>query len=60
VANGNRILLHPGAGGSIGWADLDQRVGVVICHNRLFDWEALSRDEHPFGAIADAVDKIAG
>jgi CubicO group peptidase (beta-lactamase class C family) len=60
VANGNRILWHPGAGGSIGWADLDQKVGVVICHNRLFDWEALSRAEHPFGVIADVVDKLAG
>ena len=31
-----RVLCHPGAGGSIGWADVDARVSIAICHNRMF------------------------
>jgi len=58
VANGRRVLWHPGLGGSAGWADLDRGLGVVICHNRLFDWEGVPRQVHPFGAIADAVDRL--
>jgi CubicO group peptidase (beta-lactamase class C family) len=30
-------IWHPGAGGSIGWADLDRRLAVAICHNRMFN-----------------------
>ena len=31
-----RAIWHPGAGGSIGWADPDHRLAVAICHNRMF------------------------
>jgi hypothetical protein len=34
VVGRGRILCHPGLGGSIGWADLDNRVAVAMCHNR--------------------------
>lgn len=34
VVGGNRILSHPGLGGSIGWADLDHDLAVSMCHNR--------------------------
>ena len=34
VFGSGRILSHPGLGGSIGWADLDNRLGVSMCHNR--------------------------
>jgi CubicO group peptidase (beta-lactamase class C family) len=34
VAGSGRILSHPGLGGSIGWADLDNRLAVAMCHNR--------------------------
>jgi CubicO group peptidase (beta-lactamase class C family) len=34
VVGSGRILSHPGLGGSIGWADLDNRLGVSMCHNR--------------------------
>jgi hypothetical protein len=34
VVGRGRILSHPGLGGSIGWADLDNRVAVSMCHNR--------------------------
>jgi CubicO group peptidase (beta-lactamase class C family) len=60
VARGTRVLWHPGAGGSVGWADLDQRIGVAICHNRLFDWEGLPVANHPFGPIVEVVERIAG
>ncbi|MBV9994301.1 MAG: beta-lactamase family protein [Caulobacteraceae bacterium] len=32
-----RAIWHPGRGGSIGWADPDNRLAVAVCHNRLFD-----------------------
>ena len=34
VFGSGRILSHPGLGGSIGWADLDNRLAVSMCHNR--------------------------
>ena len=34
VVGSGRILSHPGLGGSIGWADLDNRLAVAMCHNR--------------------------
>ena len=60
LAGDHRVLWHPGAGGSIGWADLDTGVGAVICHNRLFDWEQRPRVGHPYEAIVDLVDSWGG
>ncbi len=34
VVGSGRILSHPGLGGSIGWADLDNGLAVAMCHNR--------------------------
>src|SRR5262245_610782 len=34
VPGHGRILCHPGLGASVGWADLDNRLAVAICHNR--------------------------
>ena len=34
VVGQGRILCHPGLGNSVGWADLDNRLAVAICHNR--------------------------
>ena len=34
VVGRGRILSHPGLGGSIGWADLDNHLAVAVCHNR--------------------------
>lgn len=36
IGNNPRALGHPGAGGSIAWADPDKRLAVAICHNRMF------------------------
>jgi CubicO group peptidase (beta-lactamase class C family) len=36
IGNNPRAIGHPGAGGSIAWADPDKRLAVAICHNRMF------------------------
>lgn len=51
-----RILGHTAAGGTIGWADLDTGLAVVICHNRMFFQPA----EPPFAALGDALRELAG
>jgi len=60
VSSGTNVLWHPGLGGSTGLADLDRGLGVAICHNRLFEWEAVPRDRHPFGDILEAIDGLDG
>jgi CubicO group peptidase (beta-lactamase class C family) len=44
---------HPGAGGSIGWADPDAGLAVAILHNKMFG--AVTPEDHPFMGIADAI-----
>jgi CubicO group peptidase (beta-lactamase class C family) len=39
-----RALCHPGMGGSIGWADLDRKLAVAFCHNRMFDAQDVRED----------------
>ncbi len=51
------ILAHGGAGGSLGWADLDSGLSVAITHNRMFG--AVNPEHHPFGPLADAVRQVA-
>jgi CubicO group peptidase (beta-lactamase class C family) len=51
------VLAHGGAGGSIGWADLDSGLAVAITHNRMFG--AVAPGQHPFQPLADAVREIA-
>jgi CubicO group peptidase (beta-lactamase class C family) len=36
IGNNLRAIGHPGAGGSIAWADPDKRLAVSIAHNRMF------------------------
>jgi CubicO group peptidase (beta-lactamase class C family) len=36
IGHNPRSIGHPGAGGSIAWADPDKRLAVAICHNRMF------------------------
>ncbi len=50
---GDRVLWHPGAGGALGFADLDAGLAVMICHNEFFDERHLER--HPFAPIVRAV-----
>ena len=50
------IISHNGAGGSVGWADLDLKLGVQICHNLLFGSHPdTPTSEHPFGALGQVL-----
>jgi len=35
IGRNPRTICHPGAGGSIAWANPDTRLAVAICHNRM-------------------------
>lgn len=58
VGRNPHIICHPGAGGSIGWADPDARLAVAICHNRMFD--APTPEGNPFVPIGNAVREALG
>jgi CubicO group peptidase (beta-lactamase class C family) len=49
------VLCHTGAGGSIGWADLDTGLAAAICHDRMFDMARFA----PFASVGDAVRAVA-
>jgi CubicO group peptidase (beta-lactamase class C family) len=54
------LLCQPGAGGSIGWAELESRLAVVICHNRMFTYaEAADLPEHPHHELIRAIRRLA-
>jgi CubicO group peptidase (beta-lactamase class C family) len=53
-----RAIWHPGAGGSIGWADPDHRLAVAICHNRMFN--AYDPKDDPILPITRAIAKTLG
>jgi CubicO group peptidase (beta-lactamase class C family) len=53
-----RAICHPGQGGSIGWADPDNRLAVAICHNRLFN--PATREQDAILPIADALREALG
>jgi CubicO group peptidase (beta-lactamase class C family) len=53
-----RTFGHPGAGGSIGWADPDTHLAVAITHNRMF--RAMTPEENPLVLIGQAVRKALG
>lgn len=53
-----RAVWHPGAGGSLGWADPDQELAVAICHNRMFN--ARDPDDDPILPISKAVVAVLG
>lgn len=57
-AGTTEVLAHPGAGGSIAWAQLDRGLSVAIVHNRMFASVA-EHPDHPFSAIADAVREMS-
>lgn len=55
LGNNAQILHHPGAGGSIGWAELDTGLAVAINHNFMRD----AVGEDPFTPIVSAVRETA-
>ena len=46
-------ICCPGAGGSIAWADTQNKLAVAICHNRMLNLR--SSLDHPLVLVADAV-----
>ena len=57
AGNAPRVFGHPGAGGSVGWADPESRLAVTITHNRMFD---LPLEENPLAPIGKAVREALG
>jgi CubicO group peptidase (beta-lactamase class C family) len=55
VGSNPRTLHHPGAGGSIGWANPEGRTAGAICHNRMFN-----APDDPFAPIAGAIRRTFG
>jgi CubicO group peptidase (beta-lactamase class C family) len=58
LAGGTGVLCHAGSGGSVGWADLDRNLAIVICHNRLFEFDpaVAGPGNHPYQQIWDSID----
>lgn len=51
------IIYSPGAGGSVAWADLRDRIAVAICHNNMATaefWEP----ERTFAPIVKALREV--
>lgn len=53
IGPNTNILQHPGAGGSVAWAELDTGLSVAICHNHMQSY--LDPERHPFVPIAKAI-----
>ena len=58
IGENPQILHHPGAGGSIGWAELDSGLAVAICHNVMLSGPTTA-ESHPFVPIVEAVRAVA-
>ncbi|EEU35718.1 uncharacterized protein NECHADRAFT_87987 [Fusarium vanettenii 77-13-4] len=57
VGTHREIVYSPGAGGSIAWADIKQRISVAICHNNMD--VALQTDPEPIWApIGRAIQEV--
>lgn len=52
---GKRVLSQAGAGGSVGWADVDNGISIAICHNSMF----IPVSEPPFGPLGVALYEAA-
>jgi CubicO group peptidase (beta-lactamase class C family) len=59
VGESRSVLCHPGAGGSIGWADTETGLAVAICHNRMFSTADKDPAKNPFAQLGDAIREIA-
>lgn len=51
-----KVLAHPGAGSTIGWAELDAKLAGAICHNRMFS----GLSPAPFEDLGKAIRAKAG
>ncbi|ADP81237.1 serine hydrolase domain-containing protein [Pseudofrankia inefficax] len=54
---GGPVLCHPGAGASIGWANVDTGLALVVTHNRMFGFDPRLHEvrDHPFFPILAAL-----
>ncbi len=52
---GARVLAQFGAGGTLGYADLDSGLSFAICHNRMFAKPALGTVAAPFEQLGEAL-----
>jgi CubicO group peptidase (beta-lactamase class C family) len=59
IGSSHNVLSHPGAGGSVGWADLDTGLAAAICHNRMFSIPRTAGADHPFDALGNALRAVA-
>ena len=59
VGENPHIVCHPGAGGTIAWADPDIGLSAAICHNRMYNRGTMRPDENPFASLADAIREVA-
>lgn len=57
VGDHREIVYSPGAGGSLAWADLRDRIAVAICHNNM-DASAVLEPERTFAPIVRAIREI--
>lgn len=54
VGDRDQLLYHPGAGGSIAWAELDTGLAVAFGHNAMHAGP-FPYDEHPYAPAAEAI-----
>ncbi|MFF5965217.1 serine hydrolase domain-containing protein [Streptomyces collinus] len=57
VGDHRDVIYSPGAGGSLAWADLRDRIAVAICHNNM-DTPAVTSPERTFAPVVRAVREI--
>jgi CubicO group peptidase (beta-lactamase class C family) len=57
VGDHRDVVYSPGAGGSIAWADLRDRLAVAICHNNM-DTPAVVSPERTFEPVVRAIREI--
>ena len=57
VGDHRDIIYSPGAGGSVAWADLRDRLAVAICHNNM-DTPAIVSPERTFDPVVRAIREI--
>jgi len=55
VGTSPHVLSQSGAGGSVAWADPDERFSAAICHNRMFRPDPDRPDDHVFHDLGEAV-----
>ena len=58
AGNNPRMFGHNGAGGAVGWAEPDARLGVVVLHNRMIPHGPLA--ESPLTPIGQAIRDALG